>query len=652
MVSGEKKVRKAFMSDSGTGKFAGKCWGWWRRGGVFGTRPARRRKGEGRKLAVDTLEERATVSDVLLSLLWSSTPAVFVSDPVGEAGRGEASAIYWRSSEAGQTSNPGQFPAVSYDGPVARTAAPGDPASPASIGQSAPTAVTVEPAALPDIADLASALAGLQSPAHRPQGSASAVGALPSSGAVPTDGNPGGSPSGAGVVASGGSVVVSPVATGGTPIILPANGQGDTPPPPAKRGFKVSWVAGQTDDAGNLTGGTELTNMVAHDGKIYAGTSLWKDAPGSEPVVGAQVLRLDSPRGRWQVDLNLSQLLDDGTPRYLRISALNSVTFTTDGTGHRLASPVSMLLAAAADNAGTLSVFSRDDSTGAWTEMDVFPAGAPAGFRSFGFHHDNVTHIDRVFAGAGIFGIFAGVYDPTAPGSIRWNTLPQLLGQNRPMAFAEVNNTLYVAIDPGIYARVDGLVPHWQMVYQFTDPPYQTDGLRGLTTVPNPSGNGDVLLASLEGPLGYIGYVDPAAAFANTQELYFLPYFLRRWGSLPQSYVVAAYNDTTPIQDPKTGEPLELIGLEAQDPQPGHENSSWYLVRHLDGTYDLHEIPAIATPENPNPSLVATRAIVVSPFAEDRGKTVYFGGYDASWDASDHNTAWIYRAPLSTVLRG
>lgn len=639
-------VRDAVMTDSGTGG------NWWRLGGVFGTCPPRRRKGEGHKLTVETLEERATVSDVFLSILWSSAPAVLLTDPVAEAGRGEGTAIVRRSAGIALIPEPAPSMAVSYDGPVARRAATGERAAPASIEQPTPATVGVAPSTLPGgIADLASALAGLQSPTHRPLGSVSPAGPISSNGAVSTEGSPSGKPSGAGAVTSEGSPVAAPVRAAGTPVILPGDDQGN-PPPPAKRGFKVSWVAGQTDDAGNLTGGTELMNMVAHNGKIYAGTSVWKDDPGDGPVVGAQVLRLDSPKGRWQVDLNLSELLDDGTPRYLRISALSSVTFTTDGQGHRLGSPVSILLAAAADNAGTLSVFSRDDATGTWTQMDVFPAGAPAGFRSFGFHHDNITRVDHVFAGAGLFGIFAGVYDPTAPGRIRWNTLPQLIGQNRPMAFAEVNGTLYVAIDPGIYARVDGLLPRWDMVYQFTDPPYQTDGLRGLTTVPSPSGDHDVLLESLEGPLGYVGYVDPAAGFTSTNELYFLPYFLRRWGSLPQSYVVAAYNDTTPLQDPKTGEPLELIGLEAQNPQPGHQSSSWYLVRHLDGTYDLHEIPAVATPENPDPALVATRAIVVSPFAEDRGKTIYFGGYDASWDKSDHNTAWIYRAPLSTVLRG
>ncbi len=639
------------MSNRGASGRVGNIWGRFWRGGALRRLPdvprARsrsRRVREDQQLTVETLEIRATVSDVFLSLLWSAAPAIWIADPVSGANGSERPALHRQTTSNSLTMTPEQPEAVTYRPASPRDTA-GARATPAVIGHSSATAIPADPFAVSEAEELAPALASLHPPPHAPSGSGPLADTTPAAGSASGEGNAGGNPSGSGVVVSGGSLAVSSVN-------LPGNGQGEIPPPPKNRGFKASWVAGETDDAGNLTGGTELMNMVAHGGKLYAGTSVWKDDPGDGPVLGPQVLRLDSPKGRWQVDLNLSQLMDDGTPRYLRISALTSVTFTTDVQGHALTPPVSMLLAAPADNAGTLSVFSRDDTTGTWTEMDVFPAGIPAGFRSFGFHHDTRTNVDRVFAGTGIFGIFNGAYDPAAPGRIRWNPVPQLIGLNRPMAFAEVNNVLYVAIDPGIYARTDGALAHWDMVYQFTDPPYQSDGLRGLTAVPSPSGDGDVLLESLEGYLGYVGYIDPAAGYTSTEELHFLPYFIRNWGGLTQPYVVAAYNDVTPLQDPKTGETLELIGLEAQSPVAGHANSSWYLVRHLDGSYDLHEIPPIATPENPDPSLFATRAIVLSPFPEDQGKIVYFGGYDASWDTTDHNTAWIYRASLSVALRG
>jgi len=41
--------------------------------------------------------------------------------------------------------------------------------------------------------------------------------------------------------------------------------------------------------------------------------------------------------------------------------------------------------------------------------------------------------------------------------------------------------------------------------------------------------------------------------------------------------------------------------------------------------------------------LRGTRAIVVSPFAEDRARVFYFGGFDA-YGGPHQDTAWIYRA--------
>jgi hypothetical protein len=124
--------------------------------------------------------------------------------------------------------------------------------------------------------------------------------------------------------------------------------------------------------------------------------------------------------------------------------------------------------------------------------------------------------------------------------------------------------------------------------------------------------------------------------------------------------VIAAYNDMARIPDTRGGEAL-LIGLEVFIPPaaprpPGHvvldvvhglEAGGWYLVRHADGRYDLHQItaslPSIGT------ALVATRTIVASPFAGEAG-TLYFGGYDSNGTAA-HNTAWVVRADTATAVR-
>ena len=50
-----------------------------------------------------------------------------------------------------------------------------------------------------------------------------------------------------------------------------------------------------------------------------------------------------------------------------------------------------------------------------------------------------------------------------------------------------------------------------------------------------------------------------------------------------------------------------------------------------------------------NPSLVAVRTMVESPFAEEAGKIVYLGGYN-SYNGVSHNTAWIYRVGINTTF--
>ena len=69
-------------------------------------------------------------------------------------------------------------------------------------------------------------------------------------------------------------------------------------------------------------------------------------------------------------------------------------------------------------------------------------------------------------------------------------------------------------------------------------------------------------------------------------------------------------------------------------------------MRHPDATYDVHRIGA-NHPVTGSP-LVATRAIALSPFADDPNR-IYFGGYDAN-KVLCHNTAWILRASKPDVL--
>ena len=193
------------------------------------------------------------------------------------------------------------------------------------------------------------------------------------------------------------------------------------------------------------------------------------------------------------------------------------------------------------------------------------------------------------------------------------------------------------------------------LVYTNAYPGHSETGLRGLTTVPSPSGHGEVLLAAVEGNAARIVRVDPRDGSEAT-ELNLADFLVQRWG-MRAGYVIAAYNNMAKIRDPGGGEAL-LIGLEAFIPlsapvTAGHnvvnvgygrlEAGGWYLVRHTAGRYDLRQIGA--------PSgwpLVATRSIRALPFPQERD-ALYFAGYDAN-KAPAHNTAWIMRSTLGGAL--
>ena len=64
-----------------------------------------------------------------------------------------------------------------------------------------------------------------------------------------------------------------------------------------------------------------------------------------------------------------AEQLPDGRRGDLAVSALEEITFVTDGKGSQLPAPVSMLIAGNRDLRGASRVFSQDDATGAWTAV-------------------------------------------------------------------------------------------------------------------------------------------------------------------------------------------------------------------------------------------------------------------------------------------
>ncbi|WNG38789.1 hypothetical protein F0U61_37800 [Archangium violaceum] len=408
--------------------------------------------------------------------------------------------------------------------------------------------------------------------------------------------------------------------------------------------FRRVYQAGTWDVAGRYMGGTEIMHLVPHGGRLYAATSTLQQVqePG-DPAVGAQVLVLESAESSWRVER-------DFEPRHWRLT-LDSLTFTEDGRGRRLPEPHSLLLAAPTERTGRLAVEVREES-GSWTRVPLAEGQGTASIRSFCLYRDKVTGLERLFAGTAPMGIFSGVLDLDVPGSIRWDTRPELEGyRKRPMGFAECNGVLHAIIHPGIYRRVDGERPRWEQVYTFPEQVIPiSSGLRGLTAIPHPSGQGEVLLAVLEGDRARLLRIDPSASYRDTLELDVLDFLGERWRRRP-SYAIAAYDDMTELRHPETGAPVLLMGVGATfeadlstHPKQGWDPGGWYLIRHGEGRYALRSITA--QEPVPMPPLVATRSIALSPFD---GRTVFLGGYDPNMSPC-RNTAWIFSASLETVL--
>ena len=191
-----------------------------------------------------------------------------------------------------------------------------------------------------------------------------------------------------------------------------------------------SYKAGYIDCNGRYAGGSEVLHLEGHKGKLYAANSYWMEPSniwygGKDPKTPwSQILRLDRPNGKWEVDLELG-------PNNLRAENLKSVTFGTDGAGNSLEKPVTLLIATAYSpnpQGANINVFVRDDGTGEWEKTVLLSGTGESGennsTRCMTVYRDRVTGVDRLFLPVGLLGIFTGVYDADVPGTIRWDRMP------------------------------------------------------------------------------------------------------------------------------------------------------------------------------------------------------------------------------------
>ena len=193
----------------------------------------------------------------------------------------------------------------------------------------------------------------------------------------------------------------------------------------------------------------------------------------------------------------------------------------------------------------------------------------------------------------------------------------------------------------------------WRWPHKIEEQGDETVILRGLIAVADPKGGKlQVLLGTCHYP-GVVYRIDPNQNYAVTTELDIHAYFAKVFGvATLRSPSLGAYNNFLPVTDPDTGQSVLLFGVWVNSPggrATDMGSSAWYLIRHADGSYGHGQVfdPNHTRP-NPPRGLVATRTIERSPFPEDHGRVLYFGGYDCA-SIDSHNTAWIYKGTLRPV---
>lgn len=455
----------------------------------------------------------------------------------------------------------------------------------------------------------------------------------------------------------------------------PADGRKLTGPFPAKDDplglrFTQDYFPGTKDPQGRIIAATEANHLAAHRGHLFASFgAAFRNPPTPDPgFEGFAILRKEMANGPWLVDYDFG-------PKPFRVEALTAVNFTTDANGNKLPQPMARLVAARWSPNKTILV--RNDAAGKWEESPVIagaplPPGGVFTSRSFGSHVDKATKVHHLFAGTwqghggdvGVYrsAVYRAAYDASAPCGLRWAREPELEDVGRIMAFAECNGDLYAAcsilndspLSGGIFRRVDGAQPRWEQVYRWKEYSLtvwddEQRMIRGLSAVPDPNGTGrEVLIGFRFFPEPIIVRIDPQQGHKPAVELNLREFFGKAFhgGGKYIGTIRCAYNPFISLADPRTGQTVHLAGVQVYHPgfpNPPH-NGSHYLIRHGDGSYDWAPIYDPGHPVPVGRSLDATRRILVSPFPEDKGRVLYFAGYDGPY--AGNRSAWIYKATL------
>jgi len=416
----------------------------------------------------------------------------------------------------------------------------------------------------------------------------------------------------------------------------------------------TSWTAGASDENGQRMNGTEILKLASHQGKLFAATSMWMETDHS--LSGCQVLVKESADSDWKVDLEMGV-------NHTRMTALQSFEFRTDHEGNAI-EPVKMLLAAPLSRRGVVSIWARQDESDDWLEFPLGSSRTTSQVRGMGFHRDTVTGADMVFAGVSgsknaepSLGMLTATYDANAKGKLVWSRKPELMlpkGQ-RFMEYAVCNGKLYASSTKDIWVRKDGKKPEWKSVYHNVRMT-SGGGIRGLVTVPAPSGDKEALLFITT---GVARMLDPNRNNTVKKELDIAAFLAKEW-DLPIDGSLAGYNKIVRDKGPD-GQDRWLIGFQCSYDKLYVESGGLekhnirirddgrrpiryfasernFLIRTLQRgkpVYTVRSFEAAGKGESG-----AVRSIVRSPF-EGEENTLYLGGGECNGMPS-HDTGWIY----------
>ena len=426
--------------------------------------------------------------------------------------------------------------------------------------------------------------------------------------------------------------------------------------------WEQSFIAGNLDINGLFMGGSEVLHLVPHKNKLFASIGYWEDENniwygGNDLNLGwAQIICLENEDDSWKIDFDLGL-------NYLRPEILKQVIFTKDYNGNTLDAPDTLLIVGAyspnyISGIVTANIFIRNDVNSSWDQVLVYEGGFPAGenysMRDIEIYTDQVTGIENLIISVGTQGIFSGKYNPNVDGKIEIGLNPEIGPLSiRSLGIAVANNALYFSSGNKIFKRNDGFNPSYDVVHDFIDLGSNINsavgGIRGLSTISNPSGvNESMLLMWCPNgqSRGTIFRLDPNES-QEFDRVYETKISLLVEDYLPGetvTYLLGAYNEFYSFTDPATNEEYNIIGIESL--LQGDNYPTWnsfysgaiFVLRDNSAQYELQEINgAIDFDDNP---LVSVRCYVESPFENE--DALYFGGFDPNGYTSTNN-AWIYK---------